>query len=711
MTKDPNMKPFLAQSPTDNTKSPIAAIHEQIESGSGSPQGQGQKQARAHSHRLSSDTTAKHQARSPGGTIAVLPSSLPDYHKAYMSGQPKDPTQDTDEEFGNLDKETRVRRLNPHSRSSTNIERMDKPEGMTPVPAEKKKPRPTKWQFGIRSRNPAAEAMLAIYRALKAMGAQWEVPQIRKPGDFGEGHERAKDMGCISGSSDDEAGGSRGNSPDRRSSSQGGRRRQRKYGSWNDWGYNVPADPWIIKARFRKSGMLPPGTQHPTSANSSRVDLTESSASQSPDGRRSSTQSTEDFAGSSAKPSPSNVSLEETDTGEPALQPAHLSLNSSTRSLISNVTHSPESQADDSAFVYLTIQLYALGTKDQEMYVVDFKCAGYERLVRQVAGTISKDQSVDSVADLNTQTGSSEPPPPDFGGAGLEQTTSQAISVPDADNGNRRERRESDDQNDSNNDSASDTSGQPSRSRSRSKHSDDDDDGHHHSSPPNPSPVASNTSFTSGRPSEGGNWEALERRQPQRQSQRQFSRADNKSQTRSRTGSDRDPNTERGHDTSSASASQLKTIPSESRSISSKDFAGSGKGKGSGSGTGEATITRSNSKQKNEEGSGSSSAEGARQPPEQDPHTTYELHVRHNSSLTSGTSGGGSDGKASNRDERDRDDKGQNTTGKDPNQRKDEELKQVFMGHGRAANEKDVSSPFPFLDVASRLIIQLAEAS
>ncbi len=33
-----------------------------------------------------------------------------------------------------------------------------------------------------------------------------------------------------------------------------------------------------------------------------------------------------------------------------------------------------------------------------------------------------------------------------------------------------------------------------------------------------------------------------------------------------------------------------------------------------------------------------------------------------------------------------------------------------LMGAGRSADEKDVSSPFPFLDVASRLIIALAEA-
>jgi carbon catabolite-derepressing protein kinase len=34
-----------------------------------------------------------------------------------------------------------------------------------------------------------------------------------------------------------------------------------------------------------------------------------------------------------------------------------------------------------------------------------------------------------------------------------------------------------------------------------------------------------------------------------------------------------------------------------------------------------------------------------------------------------------------------------------------------LVGEGRYADEKDISSPFPFLDVASRLIIQLAEAA
>ncbi|KAK3109249.1 Protein kinase, partial [Teratosphaeriaceae sp. CCFEE 6253] len=36
---------------------------------------------------------------------------------------------------------------------------------------------------------------------------------------------------------------------------------------------------------------------------------------------------------------------------------------------------------------------------------------------------------------------------------------------------------------------------------------------------------------------------------------------------------------------------------------------------------------------------------------------------------------------------------------------------EVYVGAGRSAEEKEISSPYPFLDVASRLIVQLAEAN
>lgn len=66
-----------------------------------------------------------------------------------------------------------ARRLNPHSRSQIKLEEAKRPAGMTPVPPKKTKP--TKWQFGIRSRNQPLEAIGCIYRALQKLGAEWAV--------------------------------------------------------------------------------------------------------------------------------------------------------------------------------------------------------------------------------------------------------------------------------------------------------------------------------------------------------------------------------------------------------------------------------------------------------------------------------------------------------------------------------------------------------
>jgi carbon catabolite-derepressing protein kinase len=66
-----------------------------------------------------------------------------------------------------------ARRLNPHSRSQIKLDEAKRPAGMTPVP--QKKAKPTKWQFGIRSRNQPLEAIGCIYRALQKLGAEWVV--------------------------------------------------------------------------------------------------------------------------------------------------------------------------------------------------------------------------------------------------------------------------------------------------------------------------------------------------------------------------------------------------------------------------------------------------------------------------------------------------------------------------------------------------------
>lgn len=69
-----------------------------------------------------------------------------------------------------------ARRLNPHSKSQIKLDEASKrPAGLTPVP--QKKTKPTKWQFGIRSRNQPLEAIGCIYRALEKLGAEWVIEE------------------------------------------------------------------------------------------------------------------------------------------------------------------------------------------------------------------------------------------------------------------------------------------------------------------------------------------------------------------------------------------------------------------------------------------------------------------------------------------------------------------------------------------------------
>lgn len=560
---------------------------------------------------------------------------MPEYHKAYMAGQPKasEPgDDDTNNEEENPTREVRKGRLIPHSRSQINIDRSNKPDSLTPLPGEKKKAKATKWQFGIRSRNPPNEAMLAIYRALQAMGADWEVPTYRSPGDFGEGNEEARNAASISGSSDEsdenissEEGQARRDSSSTSSSSPLGKRKRKRYGPWNDWGYKVPVDPHIINARFRKGGMLPPGSTHPTSANSSRVDLTDDSAAQSPERRRSSTRhsggsGSDDSTNDPARNSPSTTSLAaDAPTPAPTSKPTSHSSSSGTLASVPGACgqfHPEAVHTDDSAYVYLTIQLYALGNKDQEMYVVDFKCAGYERLVRQLVRTVGEHSNIDSVHDLNDPNISSPEPSAD-----PEQ--------PIEETGNETEVRD---------DTAydSDTEREHQHNRNRDIHESDSESDRDRNRP-------EHESYASGRPSEGGNWDALKRRQSQRRP---------KTGTRSRNGS---------RATSSAAASRPQTA--KSGSTASRDFepkAVEGESKSSDDST-ETEKARSDKTETGQQGLGNFGA-----------------------SMIGMQNAGVDDWR---------------------------NVVETFVGDGRAVEEKDVSSPFPFLDVASRLIIQLAEAN
>jgi carbon catabolite-derepressing protein kinase len=123
--------------------------------------------------------------------IGILPSSLPTYHRDYMAAKKAGKELPTAKPFGSTDavenhtqssadQAETARRLKPHSRSQLKLDEGNKkPAGLTPVPQKKSKP--TKWQFGIRSRNQPLEAIGCIYRALKKLGAEWVVDENWQP--------------------------------------------------------------------------------------------------------------------------------------------------------------------------------------------------------------------------------------------------------------------------------------------------------------------------------------------------------------------------------------------------------------------------------------------------------------------------------------------------------------------------------------------------
>ncbi|ODV95272.1 hypothetical protein PACTADRAFT_50017 [Pachysolen tannophilus NRRL Y-2460] len=77
---------------------------------------------------------------SPNSTIAILPSSLPQIHRAYMMSK--------------IQQNQAVQKVNP-------------------ISTKKSK---TRWHFGIRSRSYPLDVMGEIYRALKNLGAEWVKP-------------------------------------------------------------------------------------------------------------------------------------------------------------------------------------------------------------------------------------------------------------------------------------------------------------------------------------------------------------------------------------------------------------------------------------------------------------------------------------------------------------------------------------------------------
>lgn len=393
MTQESQLQPFLAQSPPTHPESYLSgslpqALHSMSRPKVIPPPGHDHERARQGSNASSQLASV----RSPVSTVAILPSSLTEYHKAYMKGHPRPPPPPEHDQFPPTPEQTEeqkqisARRLKPNFRSLPDANRQ-KPEPMTALPA--KKPRPTKWQFGIRSRNQPAEAMLAIFKALKAMGAEWEIPKIRKAGGNGSrsrsgsraSRERSRSPNQSRSSSVSSHGSKDDEDPDhdsterepsfRKNDESGERGRGKKsYNHSNDWGYKIAEDPWVINARFRKDGMFPPGVAHPSSTHSSRVDL-----ANDPTGarRRSSTHT-------------STSSLNHHVDG--------MTLADKAGSSMSGDEHG---NPDEAVYIYVSIQLYSI---DRDFFVVDFKCAGYERLVSNLVREVKASASSVSISQL-----------------------------------------------------------------------------------------------------------------------------------------------------------------------------------------------------------------------------------------------------------------------------------------------------------------------
>ena len=278
-----------------------------------------------------------------------------------------------------------ARRLKPHSRSTLQIHAIlqqaqkNPPEHETPAKAKAK---PTRWQFGIRSKNEPIDAVKCLYKALKLMGdCQWHVAppksqsasDLNKDGPYpvnvtgathlntssnlGESPEKEKHQIPHSKHEPKDPGDS---SSDETNSNHTATKATTPHDDSNGENdddvdvYNPPAsyfpkDPWCIHVRWEKKGMAPAGssTTNNSSARSSHIDLSSDDGS----------------------------------TRRGSLALGSLSSAASSASVASDAEAQMANKFDaesTACFVYLDLQIYVL---DPDVYLVDFKCAGYEAIV------------------------------------------------------------------------------------------------------------------------------------------------------------------------------------------------------------------------------------------------------------------------------------------------------------------------------------------
>lgn len=171
--------PYFATSPTGDTATGSIAMNM---TGSGELGAGASPLGMSSNRSVNSDSTSGASPRPYVSKVGILPSSLPAYHKDYIAGNANTMATPSFVEPPAAartlaDQEETSRRLRPQSRSQIRLDESNKrPQGMTPVNLPKKS-KQVRWQFGIRSRNVAWDALLCIYKALNRLGCSWVVDE------------------------------------------------------------------------------------------------------------------------------------------------------------------------------------------------------------------------------------------------------------------------------------------------------------------------------------------------------------------------------------------------------------------------------------------------------------------------------------------------------------------------------------------------------
>ncbi|KAJ5472756.1 hypothetical protein N7530_006757 [Penicillium desertorum] len=349
-TNSPTEDNLLAQN-VQKGAAPSSADRTPAPRPQGSPAPTMSRTASASHRRASEDPLQSESGEEPRVShVRILPTSLPYVHDQLMEQRDRDKRARSElleqrrQEAAQLDPEghgsayrdmspeeqaATARALKPHARSVVDLDKL-RFEPPTGQPLEKQPKRSRKWQFGIRSRNQPYEAMLYLYRAIAAQGGLWDIQPVESGTNIG---------------------------PDATPSPDKPKPLQRKYPDLPS-DYYIPKDPWFIRARLLKEGIKAPGAS--TSVYNSRSDLEElrrrfniSGISAPTEDRSRETQSSVPDSGLTSGASSVNVP-----SGLP------------------KITYG--------VWVFLDIQLYQL---EENNYMVDFKCDGYQNVIRTEGDT------------------------------------------------------------------------------------------------------------------------------------------------------------------------------------------------------------------------------------------------------------------------------------------------------------------------------------